>query len=103
MENTFENLRHRSNFLLTTLKPKPKADDVFLVEVAFSGYSSLICTVSDLMKLCALAMQSEEPYLSPLISNTQIDLAGIMELALQLMPIQEAEFLDVARELFHQK
>jgi hypothetical protein len=47
-------------------------------------------------------MYAEELYLSPLTGNTKIDLAGIMELALQLMPIQEAEFLDAAREFLNQ-
>lgn len=50
------------------------------------------------MKMSAAVMATEEPYLSPLIGNTKIDLANVMELALQLMPLREAEFLDVARE-----
>jgi len=70
---------------------------VYQVTVNFSGYSSLITTVSDLMKLCTVAMLSDEPHISPVVNSNRIDMAGIMELALQLMPYGEAEFLDEMR------
>ena len=94
-------MQHLSNWLMTTLKPHPKKEDVYQVTVNFSGYSSLITTVSDLMKLCTVAMLSDEPHISPVVNSNRIDMAGIMELALQLMPYGEAEFLDEMRnELF---
>jgi hypothetical protein len=71
--------------------------------VNFSSYSSLYATVSDLMKLCRGALATEEPYMSSLVGNSNIDWANIMELALQLLPKAEPEFLDEARSLLQDK
>jgi hypothetical protein len=46
---------------------------------------------------------TEGAYVSPLVGNPDIDLANIMELALQLLPKAEAEFLDEVRELLQDK
>ena len=46
------------------------------------------------MKLCTVALLTEEPYVSSTIANPNIDLSNIMELALQLMPNDVPEFLD---------
>lgn len=99
METTIEKLRKNSEWLMSTLKEHPKKDATWQITVNFSGYTSLMATISDLMKLCALANLSEEPYLSPIIGNPNIDLANVMELALQLMPHAEAEFLDEVRSM----
>lgn len=103
METTIEKLRKNSEWLMSTLKEHPKKADTWQITVNFSGYSSLMATISDLMKLCTLANLSEEPYLSPIIGNPNIDLANVMELALQLMPHAEAEFLDEMRNLVREE
>jgi hypothetical protein len=97
METTLEELRSKSNWLMTTLKQHPHDDDTYQVVVNFSSYSSLFATITDLMKLTAVALFTDEPYVSPLVGDTTIDLSGIMELAIQLMPHSEAEFLDEVR------
>lgn len=103
MENRpFDTLRQRAAYLLTSLDSQPDADGAFSTTVRFSGYAGLLCTVSDLMKLCTLVLLSDEPHVSPLVGDTRIDLAAILELALQLMPRTEAEFLDEAREALQQ-
>ncbi|WP_162128716.1 hypothetical protein [Flavobacterium phycosphaerae] len=76
------------------MKQHPKRDDIWQITINFSSYSSLYATVSDLMKLCCVAWQTEEPYISDTVGNPNIDFANIIELALQLMPKGESEFLD---------
>lgn len=96
-----ESLTKMSRYLFTTLQPaKGKKKHLFTASVNFSSYSSLLCTVNDLMKLVTLAHLSDDPYVSDTVPNPIIDLANIMELAIQLMPINEAEFLDEARGIF---
>jgi regulatory protein YycH of two-component signal transduction system YycFG len=96
-----QSLTKMSPHLFTTLQPaKGKKKHLFTAQVNFSSYSSLMCTVNDLMKLITLVHLSDEMYVSDTVPNPIIDLANIMELAIQLMPINEAEFLDEARGIF---
>jgi len=103
METQIEQLRAKADLLMTTLTAHPKEEATWQITVNFSSYSSLYATVSDLMKLCTVALVAEEPYVSPLVGNLNIDLANIMELALQLLPKAEPEFLDEVRTLLQEK
>ena len=103
METKIEQLRAKADLLMTTLTAHPKEDATWQITVNFSSYLSLYTTVSDLMKLCRGALVSEEPYMSSLVGNSSIDWVNIMELALQLLPKAEPEFLDEARLLLQDK
>jgi hypothetical protein len=103
METKIEQLRVKADLHLTTLTAHPKEAATWQIAVNFSSYSSLYATVSDLMKLCSGALVPEGAYVSPLVGNPEIDLANIMELALQLLPKAEAEFLDEAIALLQDK
>jgi hypothetical protein len=103
METQIEQLRAKADLLITTLTAHPKEEATWQITVNFSSYSSLYATVSDLMKLCTVALVAEEPYVSPLVGNPNIDLANIMELALQLLPKAEPEFLDEVRTLLQEE
>lgn len=94
METKIEKIKSKADRLLAGMKVDPKKDGVWQVTVNFSGYASLNGTIQDLMKLCTVALLTEEPYVSTTVSNPNIDLANIMELALQLMPNDVPEFLD---------
>jgi len=103
METKIEQLRTKADLLMTTLAAHPKEEATWQISVNFSSYSSLYATVSDLMKLCRVALVSEEPYVSPVVGKPNIDLANILELALQLVPKAEPEFLDEARSLLQEE
>lgn len=102
MKTKIERLSADADWLMTKLSPHPKKNGVWQATVNFSGYVSLLATVSELMKLCTLAALSDEPHISPIVENSPIDVAGILELALQLMPHGKAEFLDEVRSLLSQ-
>ena len=99
MNTKLEQLSKKANWLLTGLKGHPKMGDCYTVTLNFSGYGSLYATVNDLMKLCTVALLTEPPYISPMVGNPNIDLANILELAIQLMPKSEPEFLDEVKEI----
>lgn len=103
METQIEQVRAKADFLMTTLTAHPKKEATWQITVNFSSYTSLYSTVSVLMKLCTVALLTEEPYVSPLVGNPNIDLANIMELALQLLPKSEPEFLDEVRTLLQKE
>ncbi|TBX68722.1 hypothetical protein EZL74_07970 [Flavobacterium silvisoli] len=102
MNTKLEQLTKKANWLLTGLKDHPKKEDWYTVTLNFSCYSSLYGTVNDLMKLCTVALLTEPPYISPMVGNPNIDLANILELAIQLMPKSEPEFLDGVKELLRE-
>ena len=99
METKIEQLRAKADWLLAGMKAHPKREDVWQVTLNFSGYASIYGTVQDLMKLCTVALLTEEPYVSSTVGNPNIDLANIMELAIQLMPNNVPEFLDNVKEI----
>ncbi|MEO5777274.1 MAG: hypothetical protein ABIQ27_10225 [Flavobacterium sp.] len=100
MENKIEKIRAKADWLLAGMKAHPNREGVWQVTVNFSGYASLYGTVQDLMKLCTVALLTEEPYVSSTVGNPNIDLANIMELAIQLLPNDVPEFLDGVQALF---
>ena len=102
MNPTTTQLRKKANWLLTGLQEHPEIADCYTVTLNFSGYSSLYATVNDIKKLCTVAMLTEPPYISPIVGNPNIDIANILELAIQLMPKSEPEFLDEIKEILKQ-
>lgn len=78
MKTQIEQLRAKVDLLMTTLTTHPKEESTWQITVNFSSYSSLYSTVADLMKLCTVALLTEEPYVSPMVGNPNIDLANIM-------------------------
>lgn len=103
MESQIEQVRAKADWLLAGMKAHPTKETVWQVTVNFSGYASLYGTVQDLMKLCTVALLTEAPYVSSTVGNSQIDLANIMELAIQLMPPDVPEFLDGVQALLADK
>lgn len=99
METKIEQIKAKADWLLAGMKAHPELEDVWQVTVNFSGYAAVYGTVQDLMKLCTVALLTEEPYLSSTVRNPNIDLANIMELAIQLMPGNVPEFLDNVNEI----
>ena len=75
METKIEKLRAKADWLMTTMQPHPKKDDVWQVTVNFSGYASLFGTVTDLMKLCTVTLLFEAPHISPIVGNPNIVLS----------------------------
>jgi len=52
-----------------------------------------------LLQLCVIALDSDELYDSPKTGNPKIHLTGILEVALQLLPLDEVEVLDDIQEI----
>jgi hypothetical protein len=97
MKTKIEQIQAKSDWLMSTLKQHPSIDDTWQITINFANYALLYGTVADLMKLCTIALTNEEMEVSPLIPNPKVNLANIMELAIQLLPASEMEFLDNVR------
>ena len=53
-----------------------------------------------MLKLCILALDSEAQEISKRIKNPSVDVALILEVVLQLFPVDEFELLSEINELF---
>lgn len=84
----------------TLLIPDEKEEDLFTLELKFSGYNEVRAMVSDLLKVSILTLDSDRPSLSPAIRNPEINVMGLLELALQLMPHGELELLDEMHQFY---
>ena len=87
----------------TTLKPDKQEKDRFRVSFTVSDYTHLMFIISDLMKLCISSIEEEISYDSSSIVHSRVNITQILEIAIELLPINEAEFLDHSRELFSKK
>jgi len=90
-------LRKSAPTYFHTLKPSERKG-FFKVEIEFLSYLELMCTITDLIKLCIEELYYEAEGSSPYITKNP-SVQGILELVLQLLPEYEAELLDEIRPL----
>lgn len=77
-----------------TLKPVEQKNGAYSASIEFAGYLDLLCMISDLLKVSRLVLEDDNESDPSLIINPQINVASIIELAIQLLPIAEGEALD---------
>jgi len=99
LRRDFVSLMNRINYF-TKLKPDQEKENSFVVELKVSGYNELSLMIADLLKVSILALESDPPYVSELIRNPEINVLGIIELALQLMPQREFEIFDELHQFY---
>jgi hypothetical protein len=82
-----------------TLRPTKHKRGLYNVEIDVEGYLDLFFTIANLIKVSIMSLDTDEPF-SNQIPNPPTNIANMLEIALQLLPYEEAEFLDEARKLF---
>jgi hypothetical protein len=85
------------------LEPHAKKEAVYTAKISVIGYADALGIAADLLKLCMLANENDSECESAVLRSKHINTNAIIELALQLLPTQEAEFLDLLHQLHHQK
>lgn len=83
-------------WLMSTLKPLP--DGNCSATIHFGSYTIMMGFVADLMRVCAI-VETGDTYVAGPLDYERISVAGLMDVALQLLPTNECEFLDEARVL----
>ncbi|WP_268845970.1 hypothetical protein [Flavobacterium aestivum] len=100
MENnsikTTQGLEDLATALFTTLAPNKLEKDLYTASFTVCDYSHLMFIITDLMKLCVSAIEDESGFGSYL----KINIGQILKIAIELLPSDEAAFLDRSRELF---
>lgn len=75
-----------------TLKPTPDNSKACIAQIKVSNYVELGGLITDLLKLCILALDPETPKIVEK-NNEPINVGLILETVLQLFPLEEMEFL----------
>jgi hypothetical protein len=67
---------------------------MYTAEIRVLNYYELAYVISNMLKLCILALDQEAPEISKTVKNTSINVAVVLEIVAQLLPLDEIEFLD---------
>lgn len=89
----FVTLLNRVNYF-PKLSSDQEKEGSFIVQLKVSGYNELSIMIADLLKVSILALECDPPYVSELIHKPEINVLGLLELILQLMPQREFELFD---------
>jgi hypothetical protein len=84
----------------TKLKPDPKNGELFIMELKVSGYNEVKSMLADILKVSILALENDPPYVSRTIQNPEINVMGLLEIAVQLLPHGEMELLDEVHQFY---
>jgi hypothetical protein len=95
----FEYLKKLTSQYLNTLKAPNDKTEFYVAEIELADYSELGCVITNMLKLCILALDSEAPKISDTIKSPSINVALILEVVLQLFPVDEFELLSEINEL----
>lgn len=96
---TLKELQELAGKGFKTLRPDMHKKGLYNVEIGVEGYLDLLFTVANLIKVSIMALDTDEPF-SAHIQDPPTNITNMLEIALQLLPYEEAEFLDKSRELF---
>ncbi|MFB3386645.1 hypothetical protein [Flavobacterium sp. LAR06] len=96
-----EEIKGLSQRLLTALKPADDKQGMYIAEIRVYDYYELASIITNLMKLCIIAVDQDSAEVPPTIQNQNIDVGLILGVALQLFPIDEFELINEISDLYH--
>ena len=88
-----EYLRKLMSRCLNTLKTPTDNTEYYTAEIKLLNYGELGWVISNMLKLCILGLDTESQKISKTIKNPTIDVALILEVVLQLFPVDKFELL----------
>ncbi|KFF08188.1 hypothetical protein [Flavobacterium hydatis] len=96
---TLENLKRLIALHFRTLKPANDKSKAYIAQIKFVNYFELGCVITDMLKLCILALDEETHKLSEKNKNEAINVSLILETVLHMFPLDEFEFLSDVCEM----
>ncbi|PTS89137.1 hypothetical protein DBR27_22915 [Flavobacterium sp. HMWF030] len=82
----------------TTLKPDDRKNYLFNAKIIFDRYSSMLIAVQDLLKTCLNTIYNDENGNATEVENPIKHLKTLLEIAVQLLPINEGEVFDAVHK-----
>lgn len=81
------------------LKPYSRREGMHTAKLYFRGYNDLNLTVMDIIKVCISALYAMEDHDSDKNFASTLTIAEVLGIALNLMPMEEAQILGQCYEL----
>ncbi|WP_406845318.1 hypothetical protein [Flavobacterium soyae] len=94
-----DNIKKIATLYFNTLKRVNDENDVYTAKIKFLNYYELGSVIKNMLQLCILAVDHETHKISGTGKNQSINVGLILELVLQLFPLDELEFLDEINDL----
>lgn len=95
-----EKIAKSSAMYFKTLKPVTHKTTMYAAEIRVLNYCELAYVLSNMLKLCILALDQEAPEISETVKNPSINVAVVLEIVAQLLPLGEIELLDEMHQIF---
>jgi hypothetical protein len=70
-----------------------------IAEIRVLNYCELAYIISNMLKLCMLVLDQEAPKISETIKNPSINVASVLEIVAQLLPLDEIKLLDEMHQM----
>ncbi|OUL62758.1 hypothetical protein [Flavobacterium sp. AJR] len=107
MENnetkTLENLKRLIALHFRTLKPADDKSKAYIAQIKFVNYFELGCVITETLKLCIVALDHDAHKTSTTIKHSPINVGLILEMVLEMFPMDEFEFLSDVEEMVGEK
>lgn len=97
-----EQLKKLTALYFRTLKPANDKTGTNVAQIKFLNYFELGCVITDMIKLCILALDHEADKIS-MTNRNQINVSLILETVLEMFPLDEFEFLSEISEMLIEK
>jgi hypothetical protein len=96
---TLENLKRLIALHFNTLKPANDKSKTYIAQIKFVNYFELGCVITEILKLCIVALDHDAHKTSTTIKHSPINVALILEMILEMFPMDEFEFLSDVAEM----
>lgn len=98
-----EEIKALSARLFTGLKPMHDKRGMYNAEIRVYDYYELASVITNLIKLCIVAVDQDSAEVPNTIENKHIDVGLILGIALQLFPVDEFELITEISYLYNEK
>ncbi|PBJ11684.1 hypothetical protein [Flavobacterium sp. ACN6] len=88
-----DHLKKLTSLYFRTLKPSNDQTEVNVAQIKFLNYAELGYVITDMLKLCILALDQDANKISGTNKSQSINVSLILETILQLIPLDEFELL----------
>lgn len=96
---TLEELRILNARYFNNVNSSTDKKGIYTAQIKFLNHFELGCAITDLLKLCILAVDHEEHNVSNSNKSSSINVSLILETALQMFPMDEFELLSELNEI----
>ena len=98
---TLARLKQLATLHFQTLKPANDKSEAYVFKIKIINYFELGCLITDMLKLCILALDNDMDNLK-VNKNDAINVSLILEMVLQMIPMDELEFLSDVEDMVNE-